>query len=126
MTPLRETKRVAGFGARHALVAAAALSLAAIAHASAPTLAECLEGSDFIANAAIARDNGIAREAFVDRLEADMTLIHAFPPELRWFVKDNDDERFLHTQVETVFDAPVAPADHRSAFLRACFLRFEV
>ena len=89
-------------------------------------MAECLEGSDFIANAAVARDNGIARDAFVDRLEADMTLIHAFPPELRWFVKDADDERFLHAQVETVFDAPAAPADHRNAFLRACFQRFGI
>src|SRR5262245_36836772 len=100
----------------------AVLGMAATASAaSVPTLNECLEGSDFIANAAIARDNGMARDAFVERLEADMTLIQAFPPELRWFVKDADDERFLHAQVESVFDAPAAPADHRKAFLRACF-----
>jgi hypothetical protein len=93
--------------------------------AGTPTLAECLEGSDFIANAALARDNGVDRDAFVARLEADMMMIHAFPPELRWFVKDADDERFLHAQVVAVFDAPVAPADHRQAFLRACLRRFE-
>jgi len=107
-------------------LAAAVVALAVVgAHASVPTMAECLEGSDFIANAAIARDNGVARDAFVERLEADMMLIHAFPRELRWFVKDADDERFLHGQVETVFDAPASPADHRNAFLRACFRRFE-
>ena len=110
---------------QRALAAAVAALVAAGAHASVPTMTECLEGSDFIANAAIARDNGIARDAFVERLEADMMLIHAFPPELRWFVKDADDERFLHGQVETVFDAPATPADHRKAFLRACFRRFE-
>jgi hypothetical protein len=111
---------------RGALAAAAAALAVAGAHASVPTMAECLEGSDFIANAALARDNGVARDAFVERLEADMMLIHAFPPELRWFVKDAEDERFLHGQVETVFDAPVTPDDHRKAFLRACFRRFEV
>ena len=111
---------------RRALVAAAAALAAAGAHASVPTMAECLEGSDFIANAALARDNGVARDAFVERLEADMMLIHAFPPELRWFVKDAEDERFLHREVVSVFDAPAAPDDHRKAFLRACFRRFEV
>ena len=110
---------------RRALAAAIAAFVATGAHASVPTMAECLEGSDFIANAALARDNGVPRDAFVERLEADMVLIHAFPPELRWFVKDADDERFLHRQVEAVFDAPVRPADHRNAFLRACFRRFE-
>jgi len=125
MMPVRKAKRFARRVACFA-VAAVALTLSAAASASVPTMAECLEGSDFIANAAIARDSGIAREAFVERLEADMTLIHAFPPELRWFVKDADDERFMHAQVETVFDAPAAPAEHRKAFLRACFQRFEV
>ena len=110
---------------RYGVAAAVAALVATGAQASVPTMAECLEGSDFIANAAIARDNGVARDAFVERLEADMMLIHAFPRELRWFVKDADDERFLHGQVETVFDAPASPADHRNAFLRACFRRFE-
>ena len=122
----RESDRGRSDCLRGALVAAAATLAVAGAHASMPSMAECLEGSDFIANAALARDHGIARDAFVERLEADMMLIHAFPPELRWFVKDADDERFLHGQVETVFDAPTAPDDHRNAFLRACFRRFEV
>jgi hypothetical protein len=123
MTTVHAGHRGAHTAARLA-VAAAWLALAPLsARASAPTMAECLEGADFIANAAVARDNGVERDAFVERLESDMMLIHAFPPELRWFVKDADDERFLHAQVETVFDDPAAPADHRNAFLRACFER---
>ena len=121
------TVRAGHCGARNvARSALAAVWIAVVpcsASASAPTMNECLEGADFIANAALARDNGVERDAFVERLENDMTLIHAFPPELRWFVKDVDDERFLHAQVETVFDDPAAPADHRNAFLRACFER---
>lgn len=122
MTPNRGNVRTAR--ARWMLGIALGCGVATAA-ASAPSLSECLEGSDFIANAAIARDHGMAREAFVERLEADMMIIHAFPPELRWFVKDIDDERFLHAQVETVFDAPAMPEDHRQAFLRACFGRFD-
>ena len=108
---------------RVAAVAFAAAGLTAAAAASVPSVGECLEGSDFIANAAIARDNGITRRAFVSRLEDDLTLIHAFPPELRWFAKDEDDERFLHASVEVVFDAPAAPEEHRARFLQACFER---
>lgn len=106
-------------------LAALAIGASLGARAGQSTIVECIEGSDFIANAALARDHGAARDAFVERLEADMMMIHAFPPELRWFVKDADDERFLHGQVETVFDAPATPDDHRNAFLRACFRRFE-
>ena len=99
---------------------------AAAASASAPTLADCLEGSDFIANAARARDNGITRAAFLGRLSEDFVAIRAFPAELRWFVKDDDDERFLESAAETVFDTPAEPAAHRTAFLRACFDRLTI
>ncbi len=107
-------------------VSAAALLAAGAAQGSVPTMNDCLEGSDFIEHAAQARDNGVERRVFVERFDADVTLIHAFPPDLRWFVRDADDERFLHAQVERVFDAPTTPANHRSAFLRACFGRFGV
>ena len=95
----------------------------AFASASVPTMAECLEGSDFIANAAIARDHGMSRDAFMGRLDEDLTLIHAFPSELRWFAKDDDDEHFLRDEARAVFDAPGTADDHRAAFLRACFRR---
>ena len=105
------------------VVLAGALLAAAPAVASVPTMAECLEGSDFIAHAAIARDNGQSRDAFIARLDDDLTLIHAFPPELRWFAKDADDERFLRDEAQAVFDTPTSPDNHRTAFLRACFER---
>ena len=96
------------------------------ATASAATLTDCFEGSDFIANAALARDNGMSRDAFLDRLEQDLFAIRAFPSELRWFAKDEDDERFLHAAVEDVFDLPASPQTHRALFLRACFDRLTV
>lgn len=105
------------------LACAAALAAALDVHASVTTLAECVEGADFVANAAHARDNGMAREAFLDRLEGDFLAIRAFPVALRWFVKDRDDERFLRAAAENVFDRPQPPDRHRSAFFAACVSR---
>ena len=104
-------------------VAAAALMAAAGARAGVPSVEECLEGSDFIANAARARDNGVARERFLDRMDADFAAIRSFPAGLRWFAHDADDETFLRDSARTVFDLPAAPEDHRATFLRACFER---
>ena len=102
-------------------VATASLSLAA--GASNLSVAECFEGSDFIANAALARENGITRSAFLGRLEEDLELVQAYPPQLRWFAKDPEDERFLYESARKVFDAPEAPERHRARFLAACFTR---
>ena len=97
-----------------------------VAAASVPTLGDCLEASDFIVNAALSRDNGMTRQAFIDRLNGDFVAIRAFPSELRWFVRDEDDERFLENAAEHVFDAPSAPAVHRRDFLQACFERLSI
>jgi len=104
-------------------LAALLLVPAAAARAGVPSVDECLEGSDFIANAARARDNGVARERFLDRMDADFATVRAFPPALRWFVHDDEDESFLRDSAQVVFDRPAAPEDHRTAFLRACFDR---
>ncbi len=117
MTTLRCTR--AAIVAALAALAAGALS----ARASVPAMNDCLEGSDFIANAARAREHGMTREAFVARLDEDLLLIHAFPPELRWFARDEDDARFLRAEVEIVFDVPESPDAHRADFLRACLKR---
>jgi hypothetical protein len=93
------------------------------AHGGVPTAIECIEGSEFIANAARARDNGIAREAFLDRLEADFAAIRAFPPALRWFARDSDDERFLYEAAARVFDRPQPPERHHADFLAGCLDR---
>jgi hypothetical protein len=95
----------------------------AAALASVPTVEECLEGSDFIANAARARDNGMARDRFLERLDADLDTIRAFPPALRWFARDGDDEAFLRDATVSVFRQPLSPDEHRAEFLRACFTR---
>src|SRR5207244_1717225 len=105
---------------------AAALAAPMCATASVPTLSDCLEASDFIANAALSRDNGMTRDAFINRLNGDFAAIRAFPAELRWFVRDEDDERFLEDAAEHVFDVPSTPADHRREFLQACFERLTI
>jgi len=87
------------------------------------SLQECLEGGDFIAHAAQARDNGSTRSEFLDRLVADILLIQAFPPQLRWFVSDPEDAEFLRAEAALVFDAPVHPEAHRAQFLSRCFER---
>jgi hypothetical protein len=107
----------------HAAAACLALALATSATAAVPTLTDCLEGSDFVANAARSRDNGMTRLSFIDRLEADLAAIRAFPPQLRWFARDEDDERFLVAAATRVFDQPLPPERHQAEFLAACLDR---
>jgi hypothetical protein len=108
------------------LAACAVLATGAPAAASAISVEECFEGSDFIANAARARDNGISRHDFLARMEDDFELIHAYPPALRWFAKDEADEAFLLGAAREVFDVPDSPDGHRARFLSACFSRTTV
>jgi hypothetical protein len=84
------------------------------------TLAECSEGGEFIRNAALARDAGASREFIIGKLEEDLILIQAFPPQLRWFVQDAVDEEFLSRRLERVFDEPMKPAQHEAAFISDC------
>ena len=106
------------------VLGALVFSLAAQAgQAGIPTPAECVEASDFIANAAHARDNGMKRDAFLERMQSDFATLRAFPPALRWFARDAADERFLINAATTVFDSPLAPSQHRAAFLALCLAR---
>jgi hypothetical protein len=84
---------------------------------------ECLEGGDFIRNAALSRDMGVSRGEFIGRMEADIQAIQAFPPQLRWFVQDEDDQVLLMTAAQGVFDEPEVPERHREEFVHACFSR---
>lgn len=103
------------------LAAAAVLgALSGSAQAHRLTLRECLEGSDFIKNAALSRDNGITREAFLDRLEGDLRIIKQYPPQLRWFAQDREDEALLTEAARGVFDSPRAPETHQSEFMATC------
>ena len=109
--------------AKHLTLAAVFGSLPYVAAAHDLTLDECLEGSDFIMHAAMSRENGMTREAFLDRMESDIHLIQVFPPELRWFVQDQDDAELLTSAARLVFDSPREPQSHQSEFLAACTAR---
>jgi len=105
------------------LAAAVALcALLGVEHAAAsrPSLTECFEGSDFIANAARSRDAGMSEESFLGRMQEDFVAIQTFPSELRWFVHDADDEAFLLAAAREVFDHPASPESHRQRFLEQC------
>ena len=84
---------------------------------------ECREAGDFIRNAALSRDNGMSREAFLGRLQEDLVAIRAYPASLRWFVRNLDDEAFLVGEVESVFDAPRSAELHRPDFIGRCLAR---
>ena len=84
---------------------------------------ECREAADFIRNAAASRDAGMSRTAIVQRLHDDFEVVRAFPPALRWFVHNENDEAFLAHEVGVVFDAPSAGEQHRAVFLERCLAR---
>jgi hypothetical protein len=81
---------------------------------------ECKEGSDFIRNAAVARDNGAAETSFIDRISDDIEIIRAFPPQLRWFVQDDDDAKLLLSAAVNVFDHPKSAHAHQVDFFNNC------
>lgn len=100
---------------------AAAGTLAPFAlHAHALSMNECSEGSDFIRNAALARDDGMPERQFVAQFHADVQALQRLPAELRWFVQDKDDEVFLLSAVQDVFQKPRPAAVHQAQFAVAC------
>lgn len=99
---------------------ALALAIAGYTFAHPLTLDECTEGGEFIRNAALSRDYGMSRAQFMGRLSDDIAMIQAFPPELRWFVQDENDEALLRGAAARVFDAPLKPEQHEAAFINEC------
>jgi hypothetical protein len=98
----------------------AATALPASVQALTVTAEECGEGADFIRNAALSRDNGIPAAAFLERLEGDLQAIRAYPPALRWFARDVDDEALLRVAATTVFVTPRSADEHHREFLSHC------
>ena len=81
---------------------------------------ECSEGSDFIKNAALARDGGMKEARFLDQIRDDIEVIKGLPRELRWFVQDQEDADFLLAAATAVFRDPKEALVHQSDFLVAC------
>lgn len=100
---------------------AAAASLATPAvQAHALSMEECAEGSDFIRNAALARDDGMPETQFIAQFHADVQALQRLPAELRWFVQDKEDEVFLLSAVQDVFRKPRPATVHQAQFALAC------
>jgi len=98
----------------------AGLLASAAAHSHALSREECAEGSDFIRDAALARDDGMPERQFVAQFHADVQALQRLPAELRWFVQDKDDEVFLLSAVQDVFRRPRPAAVHQAQFAIAC------
>ena len=103
-----------------AVLAAAGMLATSTAQAHALSLDECAEGSDFIRNAALARDEGMQERQFVAQFQADVQALQRLPAELRWFVQDKDDEVFLLSAVRDVFRKPRPAPVHQAQFAVAC------
>jgi hypothetical protein len=112
-------KRLPGVVAITILAAAGMLAAPAV-EAHPLSLEECAEGSDFIRNAALARDEGMQERQFVAQFHADVQALQRLPAELRWFVQDKDDEVFLLSAVQDVFREPKPAAVHQAQFAMAC------
>lgn len=106
-----------------AIAAVALLLIPAVCIARMMTVPECSEGGDFIRNAALARDGGMSEERFIGRVQEDLILIRAFPPHMRWFVQDEEDEALLLTAATDVFRKPRGADAHRADFLQICLAR---
>lgn len=81
---------------------------------------ECVEGSNFIKNAALARDRGISEASFINKIRDDIEVIQGFPPQLRWFVQDDGDAAFLIDATAAVFQDPKTARMHQADFFVSC------
>jgi hypothetical protein len=81
---------------------------------------ECSEGAQFIGNAAQSRKNGATKEMFVTKLDEDLFVLAAIPPELRWFAHGDAEAQFLREAVLNVFEFPRDPKEHAIEFLANC------
>lgn len=116
--------KMAATTTRFALWCAAGATVVALLGPNAKALTvtwdECVEGADFIRNAALSRDNGMRAADFLGRLDGDLQAIRAVPVQLRWFARDADDEALLRTAAADVFEAPRRAAEHARDFLATC------
>ncbi len=103
-----------------ALLIGVSLMQAAGTLAQTLSASDCVEGAQFVRNAALSRDNGMGARQFIDRLDEDLSMVMAMPPPARWFVYSEVEERLLRHAVARVFDKPQDAEGHRTEFLAAC------
>lgn len=104
-------------------IASAALFFSLSASAHPLSKEECSEGSDFIKNAALSRENGMDGMTFMAKTIADLETIRSFPAELRWFAQDRQDEDYLLKAIAEVFEKPQDPQAHQRQFFGQCLVR---
>jgi hypothetical protein len=105
---------------RQLSVFAIGLGLAASVQAESLSAGDCAEGGDFIKNAALSRDNGIAAERFIATLEDDLSRVRDMPAAARWFAYSDIEEQLLRKATLGVFMRPKNADIHRAEFVRLC------
>lgn len=103
-----------------ALVCYGDFSIAASVSGFLPTEQECHEGSDFIKNAALSRDNGYSGERLVQQFDDDIMVLSGMDPQKRWFVRSPGATQFLRQALADVFAVRRKPKDGAAVFLRSC------
>ncbi len=101
-------------------VLAIGLCVCASVQAESLSAGDCSEGGDFIKNAALSRDNGIAAERFIATLEEDLSRVRDMPAAARWFAYSEIEEQLLRRATLGVFMRPKNADIHRAEFVRLC------
>lgn len=83
----------------------------------------CMEAGDFIKNAARARDSGMSEADFISRIRDDIEIMQSLPPQMRWFVQDQEDAEFLLAAATDVFQRPRQADEHQRDFVKACLAK---
>lgn len=102
------------------LLVVTATDLPWAAQAQALSDRDCREGGDFIYNAALSRDNGMAAAQFLERLEGDLAAIRSFSPAMRWFAYTDVEARLLRLGATAVFREPRPARQHQEHFVQIC------
>jgi hypothetical protein len=105
---------------KNGIALVALMLVPALCMAHKPSRQECREGGDFIKNAALARDRGMPEANFIGQIQDDIEVIKSFPPQMRWFVQDDEAAEFLLAAAIDVFRNPRAAPAHQAEFIKAC------
>lgn len=90
-----------------------------VAKPASHTIRECVEGSQFIRNAMLSRNNGHAHKVR-DHFESDVIVLRTLPKHLRWFIYTPRDEVFVRAWINKALASHQDPRQIEQEFLVRC------